>query len=209
MAYLEDHACLAEGLLSLYEASFEPRWYDWAVELAGLMLRHFKNPQGVGFYDTADDHEPLIHRPRDVQDNAMPSGNARAAMVLIRLGLYSGDANMLQVAQEAVAAQAEAMRRYPMAFGEWLNVASFMLGGPRELALAGPLDSLAALRAVVNEAWRPSLVVAAGIHGEANQVPLLRDRPLLKGQASAYLCRNFTCQAPVTDPLALPVLSAP
>jgi uncharacterized protein YyaL (SSP411 family) len=124
-------------------------------------------------------------------------------MVLFRMGLYSGDAIMLQVAEEAVAAQAEAMRRYPMAFGEWLNVAAFMLGGPRELALAGPLEELAAMRAVVNEAWRPSLVVAAGMFGGTNQVPLLRDRPLVKGQPSAYLCRNFTCQAPVTDPQAL------
>ncbi|HLF30037.1 MAG TPA: thioredoxin domain-containing protein [Xanthomonadales bacterium] len=210
MAYLEDHACLAEGLLALYEASFESRWYDWAEDLAGLMLRHFKDPQGPGFYDTADDHEQLIHRPRDLQDNAMPSGNARAAMVLFRLGLYSGEANFLQAAAEAVAAQNESMRRYPTAFGEWLNVAAFMLGGPRELALAGALDTLAPMRAVVNEAWRPGLVVAAGMFGGANQVPLLRDRPLVKGQPSAYLCRNFTCQAPVTDPQALrQLLSAP
>lgn len=110
-AYLEDYACLAEGLLSLFEATYDPRWYTWAGELAQLMLRHFKDPEKAGFYDTSDDHETLIHRPRDVQDNAMPSGNAKAAMVLFELGLYSGDADLLQVAEDSVSQQSDTMKR--------------------------------------------------------------------------------------------------
>jgi uncharacterized protein YyaL (SSP411 family) len=198
-AYLEDYACLAEGLLSLYEANFEPRWFTWAQELGQSMLRHFRDPLQPGFYDTSDDHEQLILRPRDVQDNAMPSGNAKAAMVLFRLGLYSGNSEFLQAAQDSVAARADLMGRYPSGFGEWLNVASFMLGEPQELALVGPLPALADLRSVVNERYHPRLVVAAGPGGDHAVVPLLAQRSMVGSRPAAYLCQRMTCQAPVTD----------
>jgi uncharacterized protein YyaL (SSP411 family) len=202
-AYLEDYACLAEGLLSLYEAGFDGRWFSWAHELGHTMLRHFKDPLNPGFYDTSDDHEQLILRPRDVQDNAMPSGNAKAALVLFRLGLYSGNAEFLQTAEDSVAARMDLMGRYPSGFGEWLNVASFMLGDPCELALVGPLPELSGLRSVVNELYRPNLVVAAGPGGDNAVVPLLAQRGMMNGVPTAYLCRRMTCQAPVTDPAGL------
>jgi hypothetical protein len=202
-AYLEDYACLAEGLLSLYEATFEPRWFAWGQELGQSMLRHFRDPLQPGFYDTSDDHEQLILRPRDVQDNAMPSGNAKAAMVLFRLGLYSGNTQFLQVAEDSVAARVGLMGRYPSGFGEWLNVASFMLGEPQELALVGPLPALADLRSVVNERYRPRLVVAAGPEGDSAVVPLLAHRTMAGGLPTAYVCQRMTCQAPVTDAAGL------
>ncbi len=202
-AYLEDYACLAEGLLSLYEATFDPRWFSWAQELGHTMLRHFKDPLNPGFYDTSDDHEQLILRPRDVQDNAMPSGNAKAAMVLFRLGLYTGNADLLQAAEDSVAARMDLMGRYPSGFGEWLNVASFMLGEPQELALVGPLPDLSGLRSVVNELYRPNLVVAAGHEGDSAVVPLLAQRGMMNGVPTAYLCRRMTCQAPVTNAVEL------
>jgi len=201
--YLEDYACLAEGLLSLYEATFDAQWYGWAAELAHFMLKHFKDPDRAGFYDTSDDHEQLIHRPRDMQDNAMPSGNAKAAMVLFRLGLYTGDSELFRVAEDMVAAVVELMRRYPVGFGEWLNVASFMLSRPRELALLGPLEMLAPMRAVVNEEYRPDLVVAAGMAEEFANIPLLAGRTMLAGLPTAYLCERFTCLAPLTEPAEL------
>jgi hypothetical protein len=201
--YLEDYACLAEGLLSLYEATFETQWYLWAVELARFMLEHFKDPHQAGFHDTSDDHEKLIHRPRDVQDNAMPSGNAKAAMVLFRLGLYTGNAEFIRAAEDSVAAMADLMVRYPAGFGEWLNVASFILDRPRELALVGPLKLLAAMRAVVNENYRPELVVAAGRGGDDEEVPLLAGRSMQAGLPAAYLCERFSCRAPLTDPAEL------
>jgi len=194
--YLEDYACLAEGLLSLYEATFDEKWFSWALELARFMIRHFKNPDQAGFFDTSDDHEQLIHRPRDLQDSAMPSGNAKAAMVLFRLGLYTGDADFLRISEESVAAVAELMGRWPAGFGEWLNVAGFMLNRPRELALVGPLEALEGMRAVVNENYRPNLVVAAG---EQGSIPLLAGREARAGLPTAYLCERFSCRAPVTD----------
>jgi len=201
--YLEDYACLAEGLLSLYEATFETEWYLWAVELAHFMLGHFKDPHQAGFYDTSDDHEQLIHRPRDVQDNAMPSGNAKAAMVLFRLGLYTGEGEFFRSAEDSVASVADLMVRYPAGFGEWLNVASFILDRPRELALVGPLESLAAMRAVVNENYRPELVVAGGQSGDDGEIPLLVGRSMQAGLPAAYLCERFSCREPLTDPAEL------
>lgn len=206
--YLEDYACLAEGLLTLYQATFAPEWYCWAEQLARFMLEHFKAADQAGFYDTSDDHEPLLHRPRDLQDNAMPSGNAKAALVLFRLGLYSGNTEYFDVAQDAVTAVADMMRRYPAGFGEWLNVASCMLGQPRELALAGPLPALQGMRAVVNEQYRPNLVVAAGSGEDALAVPLLAGRSMLNGLPTAYLCERFSCQAPVVDAAELRQLLA-
>jgi uncharacterized protein YyaL (SSP411 family) len=129
----------------------------------------------------------------------MPSGNAKAAMVLFRLGLYSGNPEFLQAAEDSVAARADLMGRYPSGFGEWLNVASFMLGEPQELALAGPLKALSELRSIVNERYRPNLVVAAGPGGDNAVVPLLAHRTMVNGLPTAYLCRRMTCQAPVTD----------
>ncbi len=207
-AYLEDYACLAEGLLSLYEATFDLKWFTWAEQLARFMLDHFKDPDQAGFYDTSDDHEALIQRPRDVQDNAMPSGNAKAAMVLFRLGLYTGEKEFLRVAEDSVTAVADLMARFPSGFGEWLNVASFMLGRPRELALVGPLQELADLRAVVNETYRPNLVVAAGVSEDGGKMPLLAGRSMMTGLPTAYLCEGFSCQAPLTDPAELRTLLA-
>jgi uncharacterized protein YyaL (SSP411 family) len=206
--YLEDYACLAEGLLTLYEATFTPEWYCWAEQLARFMLEHFKAADQAGFYDTSDDHEPLLHRPRDLQDSAMPSGNAKAALVLFRLGLYSGKTEYFEVVQDAVAAVTDMMSRYPTGFGEWLNVASFMLGQPRELALVGPLPALQGMRAVVDEQYRPNLVVAAGTGEGAVEVPLLAGRSMLNGLPTAYLCERFSCQAPVADPAELRQLLA-
>ena len=110
-AYLEDYAFLADGLLALCETTFEPRWFAWARELADLMLAHFADPAG-GFFDTSDDHEALLHRPKDVQDNATPSGNGMAAHVLLRLGLFTGEGRYWDTAERMVAGLYEPMARY-------------------------------------------------------------------------------------------------
>jgi uncharacterized protein YyaL (SSP411 family) len=207
MAYLEDYACLADGLLALYEATFDERWYEWADELAQLMLKHFRDSDsdqsGVTFFDTADDHEKLLLRPRDTQDNAMPSGNARAASVLLRLGLLSGRAPYLSAANNSVRAMSATMARYPMGFGEWLSVASVMMGGPRELALIGDSSELGEFTAILNSAYRPNLVVAAAEQDYQGSLELLRGRSRVGSKPSAYLCQQFSCKTPVTDAKAL------
>ena len=202
-AYLEDYAYLADGLLALYEATFDSRWIDWARELTELMLSHFRDSKNGGFFDTSDDHEQLIHRPKDLQDNAVPSGNSIAASVLSRLSLLTGDGRYWQIAEQSAATMSKFMSQYPSGFGQWLNVASFMLAEPREIALIGAQEELAALLEVVRNGYRPFQVVAADAEGGKAPLPLLEDRPRVDGKGTAYVCRKFVCQAPITDPREL------
>ena len=201
-AYLEDHAYLAEALLALYEATFDARWIDWVRELAGLMVIHFHDEKNGGFFDTSDDHEALIHRPKDLQDNAVPSGNAVAATVLLKLSLLTGNGDYWELAERSVGTMAKFMQQYPTGFGQWLNAAMFMQSEPREVALVGNEDELAPLLEVVRGEYRPFKVLAIANEGEA-VVPLLEDRPKVGGKGTAYVCRKFVCQAPVTDPTEL------
>jgi len=198
-AYLEDYAYLADGLLALYEATFETRWVEWARELAELMLTHFRDTKNGGFFDTSDDHEQLIHRPKDLQDNAVPSANSMAAGVLSKLSLLTGNGDYWQVAEQSAATMSKFMSQYPSGFGQWLNVASFMLGQPREVALVGSKEELEPLLEVVRNGYRPFQVVAAGGEEEVAPLPLLENRPRVDGKGTAYVCRQFVCQAPVTS----------
>ena len=199
-AYLEDYAFLADSLLALYEATFEKRWVDWACELAELMLTHFRDTNNGGFFDTSDDHEKLIHRPKDLQDNAVPSGNSMAATALMRLSLLTGNGDYRQVAEQSTATMSKFMSQYPSGFGQWLNVASFILSEPREIALVGSKEELGPLLKVVRDGYRPFQVVAAGSEAEQARLPLLENRPRVDGKGTAYVCRQFLCQAPVTKP---------
>jgi uncharacterized protein YyaL (SSP411 family) len=203
-AYLEDYAFLADGLLALYETTFDPRWFAWARELANLMLAHFSDPAG-GFFDTSDDHEALLHRPKDVQDNATPSGNGMAAHVLLRLGLFTGEGRYRDTAERMVAGLYEPMARYPGAFAHWLGAAAFILSQPLEVAVAGDpaAADTRALLDVAQRTFRPNLVIAAGEGKAAEVVPLLAGRERLDGRAAAYVCRRFVCRRPVAEPAAL------
>jgi hypothetical protein len=198
-AYLEDYAYLADGLLAMYQTTFDPRWFSWVQELVQQMLEHFRDDEGGGFFDTSDDHEALLYRPKDVQDNATPSGNAMAAHVLLKSSLYTGEGSLWDVAQEALNSMAGFMARFPTGFAHWLNAAAFTTGDPREVAVVGSLhdaDTRELLEAL-NQGYRPNLIVAAGKGGDT--VPLLADRPQVDGTATAYVCRRFVCKQPVTD----------
>ena len=197
---LEDYANLADGLLALYEATFDERWFVAARELAESILAHFADPDG-GFFDTADDHEALIARPKGVQDNAVPSGGAMSAGVLLRLAALTGEQRYEDAASSAMSAVAPTAQRYPMAFAEWLSAIAFSLSSPVEVALSGAAaaSDFDALVAAVRASYRPFAVVAGGA-SESTAVPLLRDRPQREGQATAYVCRHFACRVPVTLP---------
>ncbi|MGD2178543.1 MAG: thioredoxin domain-containing protein [Anaerolineae bacterium] len=200
--YLEDSAYLVEGLLELYQTTFESRWFVGAQELAEAMIADFRASAG-GFFDTSDDHETLIIRPRDLQDNATPSGNAMAIAVLVKLAGFTGDARYLDVAHQALAQMQSMMARYPLGFGQWLQALSYTLSEPREIAIIGDREGAdtQGLLGVVRSGYRPFQVLALGAPGNRTPaVPLLRDRGLVDGQAAAYVCRNLTCQAPVTEP---------
>ncbi len=202
--YLEDYTHLADGLLALYQTTFEPRWFAWARELADLVLAHFSD-EGGGFYDTSDDHETLLHRPKDVQDNATPSGNSMAANVLLRLSLYTGESGYWDAAEPMVGALYEPMARYPSAFSHWLCAAAFILGEPQEVAIAGQPDAAdaQAMLDVLGRRYRPNVVAAVGGEADAGVIPLLADRPRLDDRATAYVCRRFVCRLPVNQPHAL------
>jgi uncharacterized protein YyaL (SSP411 family) len=203
-AYLEDYAFLADGLLALYETTFDPAWFAWARELADRMLDHFADPAG-GFFDTSDDHEALLHRPKDVQDNATPSGNGMAAHVLLRLGLLTGEGLYWDTAEGMVAGLYEPMARHPSAFAHWLGAAAFILSEPLEVAVAGnpAAADTRTLLDVVQRPYRPNLVTAAGEGAAAEVVPLLANRERLDGRAAAYVCRRFVCRRPVSTPQEL------
>jgi uncharacterized protein YyaL (SSP411 family) len=202
-AYLEDHAFLAEGLLALYQTTFDGRWFQWARELADAMLAHYGDDTNGGFYDTRDDHEQLIHRPKDIQDNAIPSGNAMAAHVLLKLGLLTGEPAYWDTAERATRGVGNLMAQYPSGFGEWLNAASLIMGEAREIALVGSEEQIAPLLGVLRSGYRPLQVVAAGSGKKGEGIPLLADRPQVNGLGTAYVCRRFVCDAPITDPQTL------
>ncbi len=215
--YLEDYAYLIEGLLELYQTTFEPRWFVAAHDLAETMLEHFADSEGL-LYDTSDDHEALITRPRDLQDNATPSGNAMAVAALLKLTGFTNDLRYADIALQALAQMQSMLAQYPLGFGQWLQAMGYALSKPREIAIIGEpgsADTQALLR-VVRDGYRPFQVVALGAPEEQPPtVPLLQDRGLVDGQATAYVCdapvpgRAFTCHAPVTDPARLQAQLAP
>jgi uncharacterized protein YyaL (SSP411 family) len=201
-AYLEDYAFLADALLVLYESTFDERWFSWSRKLVDAMVRHFADDDNGGFFDTSDDHETLIHRPKDLQDNAIPSGNSVAAAVLAKLSLCTGDGSLQSRAERSLSSMTKLMAQYPTGFGQWLKLGSFLLAEPQEVALVGSAPELEPLLEVVREKYRPFQVVAAGPAG-ATSPRLLQDRTRVEGEAAAYVCRQFVCQTPVTEPAAL------
>ncbi len=208
--YLEDYAYLIEGLLELYQTTFELRWFVAARELAETMLEHFADSEGK-LYDTSDDHEMLITRPRDLQDNATPSGNAMAVTALLKLAGFTNDSRYVDITHQALAQMQPMMSQYPLGFGQWLQALAYALSKPRDIAIVGDPDSAATqtLLHVVQDGYRPFQVVAVGApDAQGLTAPLLKDRGLVNGQAAAYVCHDFSCQAPATNPQALEVLLA-
>jgi len=206
--FLEDHALLADGLLALYEATFEPRWLLEAKALADTMLARFWDDAIAGFYDTAADHQALVVRPRDTGDNATPSGNSAAAEVLLRLALIFDQAEYRARAEAVLGSLAPFMARYPTGFGRYLSAAEFALATPKEIALVGDPDApdTQALRAAIFGPFRPNKVVLLRRPEEASPPipsPLLEQRAQIGGVATAYVCENYACKLPVTDAEAL------
>jgi len=198
-AYLEDYVYLSEGLLTLYQTTFDPLWFSWAEELVEHILEHFSDDIGGGFFDTSDDHEKLIHRPKDLQDNVTPSGNALGAHILLKLALFTGKSKYWELATSSISSMVDAMRKHPNAFAQWLSSASFMLSDPREVAIIGNVEDThtQALLSVLDTTYRPNLVVAAGDEDNGEIVPLLADRPRIGAKSTTYVCKQFVCQQPV------------
>lgn len=200
--YLEDYIFLADGLLALYEASFQARWFIEARKLVDEAIALFADEQNGGFFDTGSDHEALISRPKDIMDNATPAGNSVAVDVLMRLAAFTGEEKYRQRADDYLRPIADVMAQHPQAFGHVLGALDFALSPVKEFAIMGNPSEAGTLTLleVINGRYLPNSVLACAdpADSEAVQaVPLLADRPLKEGKATAYVCQNFACLAPV------------
>jgi uncharacterized protein YyaL (SSP411 family) len=193
-AFLDDHAYLLEALITLYEATFDPRWYHEATTIGDALITRFEDPERGGFFTTPHDQEQLVARRKDLEDSPTPSGNSSAAFGLLRLALLSGEGSYERHALGVLRLLYPLAGRHPQAFGHLLRALDFYLSPVREVAIVGPHPQ--ELLAEVRRAFRPHVVLAAGA---ANGVPLLQGREPVDGQAAAYVCEHFACQTPVTS----------
>jgi uncharacterized protein YyaL (SSP411 family) len=203
--FLEDHAAVALGALALYELTFDRAWLDRAREVGDAMVEWFLDQATRTFYDTAADHEELITRPREVTDNATPSGNSLAVELLLRLSELLDDASMRALADHVLETLAEPMARYAPAFGHMLTNADMAVYGSVQVALVGDpaAGDFNALAHEVSARYLPALVLAGGPPEAGSGIALLSDRPLRDGHATGYVCRRYVCDAPVIEPHAL------
>ncbi|MET8284326.1 MULTISPECIES: thioredoxin domain-containing protein [Streptomyces] len=198
---LEDYADVAEGFLALASVTGEGVWLEFAGFLLDHVLAQFTDPESGGLYDTAADAEQLIRRPQDPTDNATPSGWSAAAGALLSYAAHTGSEPHRAAAERALGVVKALGPRAPRFVGWGLAVAEALLDGPREVAVVGPAgDAMTrALHRTALLGTAPGAVVAVGAAG-SDELPLLADRPLVDGEPAAYVCRNFTCDAPTTDP---------
>ena len=205
--YLEDYAMVAAALVEVYEATFERRWLDEARRLADEMLRLFWDDEVKGFYDTGRDHERLIVRPRNLFDNAVPCGSSVAIETLLRLKVLTGETRYETRALAALRSMVDLMSRYPGGFGRFLCAHDFNLGPVVEVALLGPShESLRPFVAEVFGRYLPNRAVAGAVGADPAAragLPLLEGRAPVDGKATAFVCRNYACALPTTDPATL------
>ncbi|MFE8966905.1 thioredoxin domain-containing protein [Streptomyces albogriseolus] len=199
---LEDYADVAEGFLALASVTGEGVWLDFAGLLVDHVLARFLDVESGALYDTASDAERLIRRPQDPTDNATPSGWTAAAGALLGYAAHTGSEPHRTAAERALGVVKALGPRVPRFIGWGLAVAEAVLDGPREVAVVGrgaDDPATAELHRTALLGTAPGAVVAVGTEG-GDEFPLLADRPLVDGAPAAYVCRNFTCDAPTTDP---------
>jgi uncharacterized protein YyaL (SSP411 family) len=204
--FCDDHALLASACLTLFSTTGTVEWFREAVGLIDAMVDLFLDAEHGGFFQTGSDDDPLVLRPKELYDNAVPSGNSVAADVLQRVALLSGDVERERIGVSAIRLLRDVLGRAPTAFGHALCALDLSLGPSREVAIVGDLED-ERTRSLVNEVHRarflPNAVIAVGEpHDEEamDAVAVLRDRPQVDGLPTAYVCERFTCRLPVTDP---------
>jgi uncharacterized protein YyaL (SSP411 family) len=196
---------MGAACLALYETTFDLRWFEAARSLADDLLRLFLDAERGGFFTAGSDAPSLVVRPKDLYDNALPSGNSAAADVLLRLAMLTGEAAYEREAERALRLVRHGMEEAPTGFGHALAALDLLVGPSREVAIVGNATAPAtrALAAEVNvRRYLPNAVLAVAAPGDraADAVTLLRDRPAVEGRPTAYVCQGFVCRRPVTDP---------
>ena len=203
--FLEDHASVALAFVSLYELTLDATWLGRARALADAMIAAFWDGDTNAFFDTAHDHERLITRPREVTDNATPSGTSMAVELLLRLAELYRDADLRRRATWTLETLAAPLAQHGAAFGYLLGAADLAVHGATEVAIVGEPNSpgFEALIAAVARQYLPALVLAGGTPGAAAGIALLEDRDAREGRATAYVCRQYLCAEPTSDPARL------
>jgi hypothetical protein len=199
--FLEDYAALILGLIELYQTDFNNRWFVAAMELAEEMIERFSDPAG-GFFDTPNDGETLLVRPKDIQDNATPSGNALAAEALLKLASFSGRGDFRDLAEQSLQLVTGFAAQYPTGFARWLGAGQLARTKVKQVAIVGKMeeDSTWELIRAVWSGYRPDVVIAAGEGSLETGAPaLLVGREARGGESTAYVCEGFVCRLPVTN----------
>ena len=196
--FLEDQAALAMGFLALYHDTGALHALNTARALASAMVRDFWDADTHGFFDTARDHDTLITRPRELTDNATPSGSSLACDVLLHLAALDERPDYRDIVAQLLDAVAAPMMEHPLGFGHWLGVADRMIFGAVQVAVIGETDATHALSDTLRRMYVPTLVLARGPAGDGAPA-LVSDRPTASGAATAYVCRDSTCELPTTE----------
>jgi uncharacterized protein YyaL (SSP411 family) len=199
--FLEDYASLILGLLELYQSDFNNRWFGAAKELANEMTVRFSDPEG-GFFDTPNDGESLLVRPKDLLDNATPSGNSLACEALLKIASLTGDGNLRGLAEKSLRLLSNSALRYPTGFARWLCAADFALANVKQIAILYSENdkNIHLFLDKVRTDFMPNTIVSASIYPPSKDAPLLlSDRPLKEDKLTAYVCENFICNLPVNS----------
>ena len=208
-AFADDHAAMASACLTLYETTFELSWFEAASSLIADLRERFGDPVAGGYFQTAADAPSLLVRPKELYDNATPSGNSLAADAMLRIAALTGDGTLAEEAAAALRLVADGMGTAPGAFGQALCALDRYVGPTREVAIVGDPaagETLELVHEVVGARFRPNVVLAVAAADDERArtvVPLLRDRVASEGRATAFVCERFSCRLPVHDPSAL------
>jgi len=199
--FLEDYSALILGMLELYQTNFNTKWFATAKELTHEMIDLFEDPNG-GFFDTSRDGEEILLRPKDVQDNATPSGNALACEALLKLTEFTGEGKYRDLAEKALKLVVGMATRYPTAFGRWLSAADMAVENTKQIAVVYEADNqndAEKIISVIQSQYKPNVIVASSAYPPPNDAPaLLKERPLKEGKPTVYVCEGFVCKTPVT-----------
>jgi uncharacterized protein len=200
-AYLEDYAALIIALITLFQADNDPSWYHHAEKLTNEMVAAFSAGDG-GFYNTREDHEELLVRPKEIQDNALPSGNALAMKALLLMDAYAHNEKWRTIAENSLSAAQTLMAQHPTAFPYWLQSLDFAISPIKQVVVIIPSNSTLSEEAahLLHHKYRPhTILLVSGDEPDDSTPAIAQNRPLLQNLPTFYVCENFICQRPINS----------